>query len=153
MNPTRYLRHTSRYSPYTANMANGNTEGDEDDEVSYHRHFHWSLRDIPKFEGKDEQPFLHLMEFEDYLVASGVRVEPEEIRGNIVQPDYQDIINKFKASPKNNARIWFRMYIEKRVPDLQTADGWKAVKEKFLTYFNPIGSTKEQQIKAWKEMV
>ena len=34
-----------------------------------------------------------------------------------------------------------------------TADGWKAVKEKFLTYFNPVGSTKEQQIKAWKEMV
>ena len=135
-------------------MASGNAGGDEDDDdVSHHRHFHWSLRDIPKFEGKDEQPFLHLMEFEDYLVASGVRVEPEEIRGNIVQPDYQDIINKFKASLKNNARIWFRMYIEKRVPDLHSADGWKTVKEKFLTYFNPIGSTKEQQIKAWKEMV
>ena len=44
------------------------------------------------------------MEFEDYLVASGVRVEPEEIRGNIVQPDYQDIINKFKASLKSNAK-------------------------------------------------
>ena len=29
----------------------------------------------------------------------------------------------------------------------------RAVKEKFLTYFNPVGSTKEQQIKAWKEMV
>ena len=26
-------------------------------------------------------------------------------------------------------------------------------KGKFLTYFNPVGSTKEQQIKAWKEMV
>ena len=45
------------------------------------------------------------------------------------------------------------MYIEKRVPELHSADGWKAVKEKFLTYFNPVGSTKEQQIKAWKEMV
>ena len=135
-------------------MANGNAgSGEDDDEVSHHRHFYWSLRDIPKFKGKDEQPFLHLMEFEDYLVASGVRVEPEEIRGNVVQPDYQDIINKFKASLKSNARIWFRMYIEKRVPDLHSADGWKIVKEKFLTYFNPVGSTKEQQIKAWKEMV
>ena len=135
-------------------MASGNAgSGEDDDEVSHHRHFYWSLRDIPKFEGKDEQPFLHLMEFEDYLVASGVRVEPEEIRGNVVQPDYQDIINKFKASLKSNARIWFRMYIEKRVPDLHSADGWKIVKEKFLTYFNPVGSTKEQQIKAWKEMV
>ena len=131
-------------------MASGD---EDDDEVSHHKHFYWSLRDIPKFEGKDEQPFLHLMEFEDYLVASGVRVEPEEIRGNMVQPDYQDIVNKFKASLKSNARIWFRMYIEKRVPELHSADGWKAVKEKFLTYFNPVGSTKEQQIKAWKEMV
>ena len=30
--------------------------------------------------------------------------------------------------------------------------GWKTIKSKFLTYFNPIGSTKEQQIKAWKEL-
>ena len=135
-------------------MASGNAgRGEDDDEVSHYRHFYWSLREILKFEGKDEQPFLNLMEFEDYLVASGVRVEPEEIRGNVVQPDYQDIINKFKASLKNNARIWFRMYIEKRVSDLYSADGWKIVKEKFLTYFNPVGSTKEQQIKVWKEMV
>ena len=42
------------------------------------------------------------------------------------------------------------MYIEKRVPDLHSADGWKIVKEKFLNYFNPVGSTKEQQMKAWK---
>ena len=87
------------------------------------------------------------------LVASGVRVESEEIRCNIVQPDYQDIINKSKTLLKNNARICFRIYIEKRVPDLHSADGWKTVKEKFLTYFNPVGSTKEQQMKAWKEMV
>ena len=135
-------------------MARGNIRGDDDDEVSQHRHFHWSLKDIPRFEGHEgEQPFLHLMEFEDYLVASGVSIEPKEIRGNIVQPDYKDIINKFKASLKNNARIWFSMYIEKRVPNLHSADGWEIVKSKFLTYFNPLGSTKEQQIQAWKEMV
>ena len=45
------------------------------------------------------------------------------------------------------------MYIEKRVPNLHSAVGWKTVKTKFLTYFNPIGITKEQQIKAWKEMI
>ena len=135
-------------------MARGNIRGDDDDEVSQHRHFHWSFKDIPRFEGHEgEQPFLHLMEFEDYLVASGVSLEPKEIRGNIVQPDYKDIINKFKASLKNNARIWFSMYIEKRVPNLHSADGWELVKSKFLTYFNPLGSTMEQQIQAWKEMV
>ena len=36
------------------------------------------LRDIPIFEGKGEQPFSNLMEFEDYLIASEVRIEPEE---------------------------------------------------------------------------
>ena len=134
-------------------MARGNTRDDDEDEVSHHRHFHWSLKDIPRFEGQGEQPFLHLMEFEDYLVASGVSIEPKEVRGNTVQPDYKDIINKFKASLKNNARIWFSMYIEKRVPNLHSADGWETIKSKFLTYFNPLGSTKEQQIKAWKEMI
>ena len=135
-------------------MARGNTRGDDDDEVAQQRHYYWSLKDIPRFEGHEgEKPFLHLMEFEDYLVASGVSIEPKEVRGNIVQPDYKDIINKFKASLKNNARIWFSMYIEKRVPNLHSADGWKSIKSKFLTYFNPLGSTKEQQIQAWKEMV
>ena len=65
------------------------------------------------------------MEFEDYLVASGMRIEPDE-EDQILQPDYKDIINKFKASLKNNARVWFSMYIEKRVPNLHSADGWKA---------------------------
>ena len=129
-------------------MARGNTRDDDDeDEVSHHSHFHWSLKDIPRVEGQGgEQLFLHLMEFEDYLVASGVSIEPKEVRGNTVQSDYKDIINKFKASLKNNARIWFSMYIEKRVPNLHSADGWEAIKSKFLTYFNPLGSTKEQQI-------
>ena len=45
------------------------------------------------------------------------------------------------------------MYIEKRVPNLHSAEGRKTVKRKFLTYFNHVGSTKEQQIKTWKEMI
>ena len=117
------------------------------------RNHYWFLTDIPKFEGKDEQPFSHLMEFEDYLIASGVRIEPEEDNaGRRVEVDYKDIINKFKASLKNNARIWYSMYIDGRIPDLYSEEGWKAIKSRFLTYFNPIGSTKEQQIKAWKEL-
>ena len=43
--------------------------------------------------------------------------------------------------------------LRKECLTLHSADGWKTVKRKFLTYFNPIGSTKEQQIKAWKEMI
>ena len=117
------------------------------------KNHYWSLRDIAKFEGKGEQPFSHLMELEDYLIASGVRIEPEEDNaGRRVEVDYKDIINKFKASLKSNVRIWYSMCINGRLPDLHSEAGWKAIKSRFLTYFNPIGSTKEQEIKAWKEL-
>ena len=93
------------------------------------------------------------MEFEDYLIASGVRMEPDEDEsGRRVDVDYEDIINNFKASLKNNARVWYSMYIDGRITDLYSEAGWKTIKSRFLTYFNPIGSTKEQQIKTWKEL-
>ena len=44
------------------------------------------------------------------------------------------------------------MYIDGRIADLYSEAGWKTIKSRFLTYFNPIGSTNEQQIKAWKEL-
>ena len=72
--------------------------------------------------------------------------------GRRIDVDYRDIINKFKASLKNNARVFYSMYIDGRITDLYSEAGWKTIKSKFLTYFNPIGSTKEQQIKAWKEL-
>ena len=123
--------------------------GNRDEE----RDHYWSLRDIPKFEGKGEQPFSHLMKFEDYLIASGVRMEPDgDENGRTVDVDYRDIINKFKASLKNNARVWYSMHIDGRITDSYSEAGWKTIKSRFLTYFNPIGSTKEQQIKAWKEL-
>ena len=112
----------------TATMPRGNRgrNGANGDDVRQdERNQYWSLRDIPKFEGKGEQPFSHLVEFEDYLVASGVMVDEDDPR---IQPDYRDIINKFKASLKNNARVWYSMYIDKRVQDLHSAEGWKTVK-------------------------
>ena len=88
--------------------------GNKDEEKTHY----WSLRGIPKFEGKGEQPFSHLIEFEDYLIASEVRREPEEDNtGRRIDVDYKDIINKFKASLKNNARVWYSMYIDGRIQD------------------------------------
>ena len=98
------------------------------------------LETFPNLREKGEQPFSHLMEFEDYLIASGVTVEPDEDEdGRRVDLDYRDIINKFKASVKNNARVWYSMYIDSRITDLYSEAGWKTIKSKFLTYFNPIG--------------
>ena len=60
---------------------NGRNGDEGDDDRQDDRNHYWSLRDIPKlvrFEGKGEQPFLHFMEFEDYLVASGVTVDEDE---------------------------------------------------------------------------
>ena len=56
------------------------------------KNHYWPLRDIPKFVGKGEQPFSHLMEFEDYLRASGVRMETkEDDDGKRIDVDYKDI--------------------------------------------------------------
>ena len=101
------------------------------EKVNNHSHILWSLKIIS---------------------ASGVRVEPEDDSGRSIPVDYKDIINTFKASLKNNARVWYSMYIDGRIPDLYSEAGWKTIKSRFLTYFNPIGSTKEQQMKAWKEL-
>ena len=60
------------------NRNNRDGNGSDDDGQQAHRNQYWLLRDIPKFKGKGEQPFSHLMEFEDYLVASGIRIEPDE---------------------------------------------------------------------------
>ena len=78
------------------------------------------FRDIPKFEGKGEQPFPHLMEFEDYLIASGVRIEPDEDEdGRRIDVDYRGTSStNLRASLKNNARVWYSMYIDGRITDL-----------------------------------
>ena len=49
-----------------------NDDDDDDGGQNQNRNHYWSLRDIPKFEGKGEQPYSHLMDFEEYLVASGI---------------------------------------------------------------------------------
>ena len=124
--------------------------GNRNDEEKTH---YWSLRDIPKFEGKGEQSFSHLMEFDYYLIASVVRLEPEEDdTGRPLAVDYKDIINKIRASLKNNSRVWHNIYINGRIRDLYSEAEWKAIKSRFLTYFSLIGSTKEQEIKTWKEL-
>ena len=56
------------------------------------------LETFPNLREKVSGPFSHLMEFEDYLIASGVRIEPEEDNaGRRVEVDYKDIINKIQS--------------------------------------------------------
>ena len=92
------------------------------------------------------------MEFEDYLVASGIRVQPEGIRGNTVQPDYKRHHQKLRHHSKTMQDSGLVCTLNKECLTYTQQMG-ETVKSKFLTYFNPIGSTKEQQIKTWKEMI
>ena len=80
---------TPRQTPTMPGGDRRNDRNNDDDDGGQNRSHYWPLRDIPKFEGKGEQPFSHLMEFEDYLVASGIAIEPDE------NPDYRNI--KFKV--------------------------------------------------------
>ena len=47
------------------------------------------LETFPNLREKGEQPFSYLMEFEDCLIASGVRIEPEDNAGRRVEVDYK----------------------------------------------------------------
>ena len=76
-------------------MPRGNRGRNGDDERQDERNHYWSLRDIPKFEGKGEQPFSHLIEFEDYLVASGVTVDEDE-NDPRVRPDIETSLTSLK---------------------------------------------------------
>ena len=107
----------------------------------------WSFRDLPRFEGKKddtEHPVTHLMEFSDFLRT--LNIDPEEIEEN----QATDVITKFVNTLKGKARTRFEMTI----PDnqRQTVAHWTEIKRQFSRQYNPAGSTREQQIKAWKDL-
>ena len=52
---------------------------------------------------------------------------------------------------KHRARQWYAGLPDATKQD-KTVKGWKALIAAFKSNFNPIGNTKEQQLKAWKDM-
>ena len=51
---------------------------------------------------------------------------------------------------KGKARVWFDMNVPE---DERTTRGqWNTIRNKFKAYFHLLGSTKEQRIRAWKDM-
>ena len=104
----------------------------------------WSMKDIPKFHGdrrQGETPSAHLMEFADFIRNIGLRENDD---------DAEKLIGYFMQSLKNRARQWFDLTLSST--PITTLDGWENIKKEFLQEYNPVGSTKEQQIKAWREM-
>ena len=110
----------------------------------------WSLKDLPQFHGKRdglEHPSTHLIEFEDASEAMGIQVRNFDANDDDIGGKIENLVNKFKASLKNKARRWYQTSI---LQDPRTPQQWEELKAKFKTQYISVGSTQEQQIKAWK---
>ena len=64
----------------------------------------------------------------------------------------RDVISKFKASLKDKPRLWFEMQYPNVDDEPNTVQAYKNMLSSFTTEHNPIGSTREQQIMAWKTL-
>ena len=105
----------------------------------------YSIRDIPTFDGKgDSLPHTHMMEFGDFLANTG-----SEIRYMAV---VKDVVNKFKVSLKGKPRLCFEMQYPTSADEPKTKEAYEKMIASFITKHNTTGSTREQQIMAWKTL-
>ena len=124
------------------------------------RSLRYSIRDIPTFDGKgDFMPHTHLIEFEDFLMNTGSEMnnlpqhgEPQEVDRSHNEAVIKDVISKFKASLKGKPRLWFEMQYPTTDDEPKTVQAYKNMLSSFRTKHNPIGSTRQQQIMAWKTL-
>ena len=159
----REIMRRGEYNPENAGNDRGHGNG--------HRHRHdrnerddrslrYSMRDIPTYDGKgDAMPHTHLIEFEDFLVNTGSEIndlpqfdEPQPVDAAHYQGVIKDVVSKFKASLKGKPRLWFEMQYPTVDDEPKTVQGYKQMLSAFTTEHNPIGSTREQQIMAWKNL-
>ena len=59
----------------------------------------------------------------------------------------KDVVNKFKVSFKGKPRLWFEMQYPTSADEPKTK-----IIASFITEHNIIGSTRQQQIMAWKTL-
>ena len=124
------------------------------------RSLRYSIRDIPTFDGKgDAMPHSHLIELEDFLMNTGSEInelpqhgEPQEVDRPHYEAVLKDAVCKFKASLKGKPRLWFEMQYPNVDDEHRTVQVYKNMLSSFTTEHNPIGSTREQQIMAWKTL-
>ena len=159
----REIMRRDEYNPENAGNDRGHGNGhrhrqdrnDRDD-----RSLRYSMRDIPTYDGKgDAMPHTHLIEFEDFLVNTGSEInelpqfdEPQPVDAAHYQGVIKDVVSKFKASLKGKPRLWFEMQYPTVDDEPKTVQGYKQMLSAFTTEHNPIGSTREQQIMAWKNL-
>ena len=64
----------------------------------------------------------------------------------------KDVVSKLKASLKGKPRLWFEMQYPTPDDEPKTKEAYERMVSSFITEHNPIGSTREQQIMAWKNL-
>ena len=122
------------------------------------RSLRYSIRDIPTFDGKgDSLPHTHMMEFGDFLANTGSEIrylpqEPQADDRKYHMAVIKDVVSKFKVSLKGKPRLWFEMQYPTPADEPNTKEAYEKMIATFITEHNPIGSTREQQIMAWKTL-
>ena len=118
----------------------------------------YSIRDIPTFNGKgDSLPHTHMMEFGDFLANTGSEIrylpqEPQAENREHHMAVVKDVVNKFKVSLKGKPRLWFEMQYPTSADEPKTKEAYEKMIALFIIEHNTIGSTREQQIMAWKTL-
>ena len=108
----------------------------------------WSVQSVSKFHGDTGQNANpHMFEFNDFLKAARIEAIGE---GAEDTRDATQIINDFVTTLKGKARLWFDVNIPEA--ERTTVAHWKVIKNAFKDHFNPLGSTREQRVCAWKDM-
>ena len=64
----------------------------------------------------------------------------------------KDVVSKFKASLKGKPILWFEMQYPTSADEPKTEEAYEKMIASFITEHNTIGSTREQQIMAWKTL-
>ena len=118
----------------------------------------YSIRDIPTFDGKgDALPHTHKMEFDDFLANTGSEIryllqDPQADDREYHMAVVKDAVSKFKVSLKGKPRLWFEMQYPTSADEPKTREAYEKMIASFITEHNTIGSTREQQIMAWKTL-
>ena len=97
-------------------------------------------RDIPKFTGAPgEMGATHLIKLHDMSTLFDIQ-DPKD-----PGDDAQELIDLFKTSLNGPARNWYELNIAGQIEGHTLAE-WEEIKQRFLKYYNPAGSTIEQQM-------
>ena len=64
----------------------------------------------------------------------------------------KDVVSNFKVPLKGKPRLWLEMQYPTSADEPKAKEAYEKMVASFITEHNPIGSTKQQQMMAWKTL-